>query len=57
MYAYVEKFIVQYNEVKEYMIPAALTDFFVVSESLPLLDEGGKSKNHSTVAMLLYLAK
>ena len=57
MYAYVEKCIAQYSSIKEYKMPAALTDFFVVTESLPLLDEGGKSKFHSTVAMLLYLAK
>ena len=57
MYAYVEKCIAQYDDVREYKMPAVLTDFFVVIDSLPILDETGKNKFHSTVAMLLYLAK
>ena len=57
MYEYVEKCIAQYDDVKEYKMPAVLTDFFVILESLPLLNEEGRNKFHSTIAMLLYLAK
>ena len=57
MYAYVDKCIAQYEDVKEYKMPASLTDFFVVVDILPLLDDESRIKFHSTVAMLLYLAK
>ena len=57
MYAYVDKCIGQYEDVKDYKMPAVLTDFFVVIESLPLLNEESRGRFHSTIAMLLYLAK